>query len=144
MDLKNILNRYDTKSKNTSDVIPHFVSREANKKLIEKLEARNKVNISKGNYHFVNMLDKLKGRPSISSMLDNPRAHAQSQDMSTTNQKAELIRMAKITAIEARANMGTYEQTREQFITNYSPKINEYRMLPEIQGIFQQFIGKKV
>ena len=139
MDLKSVLKRYDTKSKNTSDLTPHYVSREANKKLIEKLEARNRANVSKGNYHFVNMLDKLKGRPSISSMLDNPKAHAQNQDISTTNQKAELVRMAKITANEARGNMGTYEQTREQFITNYSPKINEFRMLPEIQGIFQQF-----
>ena len=36
MDLKSVLKRYDTKSKNTSDLTPHYVSREANKKLIER------------------------------------------------------------------------------------------------------------
>ena len=138
MDLKSVLSRYDTKSKNTSDLTPHYVSREANKKLIEKLEARNKEHIKKNQYHYKSMLDQLKGNKTA-SMLDNPKAHAQNQDQSLSNQKMELIRMAKITANEARANMGTYEQTREQFITNYSPKINEFRMLPQIQGIFQQF-----
>ena len=138
MDLKSVLKRYDTKSKNTSDLTPHYVSREANLKVLAKLEARNNERKAKSKYHYTSMLDQLKTR-STSAMLENPKPYAQQLDQSSANQKMELIRMAKITANEARSDMATYDQTREQFITNYSPKINEFRMLPQIQGIFQQF-----
>jgi hypothetical protein len=138
MDLKSVLKRYDTKSKNTSDLTPHYVNREANLKVLAKLEARNNERKAKSKYHYTSMLDQLKTR-STSAMLENPKPYAQQLDQSSANQKMELIRMAKITANEARSDMATYDQTREQFITNYSPKINEFRMLPQIQGIFQQF-----
>ena len=138
MDIKSVLKRYDTKSTNTSNLMPSHVNRDANIKLLAKLEARNRANKANHQYHFKSMLDQLKGRSTM-AMLDNPRAYAQVQDPNLTNQKAELVRMAKITANEARKNMGTYDEAREQFITNYSPKINQFRMLPEIQGIFQQF-----
>jgi hypothetical protein len=138
MDIKSVLQRYDTKSTNTSNLMPSHVNRDANIKLLAKLEARNRANKANHQYHFKSMLDQLKGRSTM-AMLDNPQAYAQVQDPTLTNQKAELVRMAKITANEARRNMGTYDEAREQFITNYSPKINQFRMLPEIQGIFQQF-----
>ena len=138
MDIKSVLKRYDTKSTNTSNLMPSYVNRDANVKLLAKLEARNRANKTNHQYHYKSMLDQLKGRSTI-AMLENPRAYAQTQDQSLANQRAELVRMAKITANEARLSMATYDQTREQFITNYSPKINQFRMLPEIQGIFQQF-----
>ena len=138
MDIKSVLKRYDTKSTNTSNLMPSYVNRDANVKLLAKLEARNRANKTNHQYHYKSMLDQLKGRSTI-AMLENPRAYAQTQDQSVANQRAELVRMAKITANEARLSMATYDQTREQFITNYSPKINQFRMLPEIQGIFQQF-----
>jgi hypothetical protein len=138
MDLKSVLKRYDTKSKNTSDLTPHYVNREANLKVLAKLEARNNERKAKSKYHYTSMLDQLKTR-STSAMLENPKPYAQQLDQSSANQKMELIRMAKITANEARSDMALYDQTREEFITNYSPKINEFRMLPQIQGIFQQF-----
>jgi hypothetical protein len=138
MDIKSILKRYDTKSTNTSNLMPSHVNRDANIKLLAKLEARNQANKANHQYHFKSMLDQLKGRSTM-AMLDNPKAYAQVHDPNLTNQKAELVRMAKITANEARKNMGRYDEAREEFITNYSPKINQFRMLPEIQGIFQQF-----
>ena len=142
--MKNILARYDTASRNLSDLTPSFVNRDANVKLLNKLEERNREKLTKNPYNFKSIVEGMKSR-NISNMLANPEAYAVKADGNSNpeNQKIELIRMAKITATRARQIkpfvVSEYERAKDNFIDAYSKKIIEFRMMPTIQNIFEQF-----
>ena len=142
--MKNILTRYDTASRNLSDLTPSFVNRDANIKLLNKLEERNRQKLSKNPYNYKSIVDGMKSR-NISNILANPEAYAVKSDGNSNpeNQKIELIRMAKITAARARQVnpfvISEYEKAKDRFVDAYSKKIIEFRMMPTIQNIFEQF-----
>ena len=142
--MKNILARYDTPSRNLSDLTPSYINRDANVKLLKKLEERNIEKLSKNQYNFKSIVEGMKSR-NISNMLANPEAYAVKVDGNSNpeNQKIELIRMAKITAARARQVspfvITEYEKAKDRFVDAYSKKIIEFRMMPTIQNIFEQF-----
>jgi hypothetical protein len=142
--MKNIIAQFDTASRNLSDLTPSFVNRDANVKLLNKLEERNREKLNKNPYNYKSIVDGLKSR-NISNILTNPEAYAVKSDGNSNpeNQKIELIRMAKITATRARQInpfvITDYEKAKERFINAYSKKIIEFRMMPNIQNIFEQF-----
>lgn len=135
------MDNYDTKTKNLSDLTPHFKSREANLKLLKKLEERNlkKQTINKA-YRFDKRIDKLKGRV-VDAVLNNPQVYAVNQPLNIQSQKDELIRMAKILASNAREKLpeSQYNQAKDKFITQYSKKIHEFQLVPQIESIFENF-----
>jgi hypothetical protein len=140
--MKSILNQFDTKSVNTSDLTPHAVNRDKNIKLLKELDARNNARIASHKYKFTDMVSQLKSRPVIEG-LNNPAAYATDGNSNPNNQRMELTRMAKITASMARDKkpfiINDYENTKHKFISDYSKKINEFRMAPTIYDIFEQF-----
>ena len=142
--MKNILARYDTASRNLSDLTPSFVNRDANQKLLNKLEERNREKLNKNPYNYKSIAEGMKSR-TISNILANPEAYAVKLDGNSNpeNQKMELIRMAKITATRARQMkpfvITEYERAKNNFMDSYSRKIIEFRMMPTIQNIFEQF-----
>ena len=142
--MKSILNQYDTKSVNTSDLTPHAVNRDKNIKLLKELDARNKSRISKQKYNFKDMLSQLKSRPTVQSLV-NPAAYAVKLDGNSNpeNQKMELIRMAKATFAMARRKnpfiISDYDDVKNKFMSDYSKKIHQFRMIPTIEGIYEQF-----
>ena len=77
--MKNILARYDTASRNLSDLTPSFVNRDANVKLLNKLEERNREKLNKNPYNFKSIVQGMKSR-NISNMLANPEAYAVKAD----------------------------------------------------------------
>ena len=117
--MNKLLESLTTVSKNSVDLTPHSIDRSRNIKLLEALEARNKVRVSKNTYKFTNMLDKLKKRDII-QQLENPKAYATNAPERETAERAELLRMAKITASESRdpvTNVPTaeYVKNKENF-----------------------------
>ena len=67
--MEKILQKYDTKSfNNTAGLIPSYVDRSANMKLLQKLEARNKVRQSQNTYKYKNMIDGLKQRQTFTKI----------------------------------------------------------------------------
>jgi len=142
--MKNILARYDTASRNLSNLTPSFVNRDASVKLLNKLEERNREKLSKNPYNYKSIAQGLKSR-NISNILANPEPYAVKLDGNSNpeNQKIELIRMAKITATRARQVkpfvITEYERAKNNFMDAYSRKIIEFRMMPTIQNIFEQF-----
>ena len=142
--MKNILARYDTASRNLSNLTPSFVNRDANQKLLNKLEERNREKLNKNPYNYKSIAEGMKSR-TISNILANPEAYAVKLDGNSNpeNQKMELIRMAKITATRARQMkpfvITEYEKAKNNFMDSYSKKIIEFRMMPTIQNIFEQF-----
>ena len=100
-----LLKQFETKSVNLTDLTPHYVSRDANIKLLKKLEARNEARKQKNPYKFHDVLAHLKGR--TIRQLENPKAHAVDGNSNPENQKLELLRMAKITAKHSRENMSS-------------------------------------
>ena len=74
INMNKLLESLTTVSKNSVDLTPHSIDRSRNIKLLEALEARNRVRVSKNTYKFTNMLDKLKKRDVI-QQLQNPQAY---------------------------------------------------------------------
>lgn len=135
-----LLKQLDTKSVNLSDLTPHYVNRDANIKLLKKLDERNKARQQRTSYKYNDVLAHLKAR--TTRQLDNPKAYAVDGNSNPENQKMELIRMAKITAkkaMEGGSTMSEYLGKKEKFMTTYSKKINEFRMIPMIDDIFEKF-----
>ena len=63
--MNKILEQYSTASKNVADLTPNYVNRNANIKLLNKLEEINRGKLAKNQYNFKSMvmvlnLDKLK------------------------------------------------------------------------------------
>ena len=141
--MNKLLESLTTVSKNSVDLTPHSIDRSRNIKLLEALEARNRVRVSKNTYKFTNMLDKLKKRDII-QQLENPKAYATNAPERETAERAELLRMAKITASESRdpvTNVPTaeYVKNKENFETTYMSKIARFGLLPDIEAIFEMF-----
>ena len=141
--MQSILEKLTTVSKNTVDLTPHSIDRSRNVKLLEALEARNRVRVSKNTYKFTNILDKLKKRDII-QQLENPKAYSSNAPERETAERAELLRMAKITASESRdpvTNVPTaeYVKNKENFETTYMSKIARFGLLPDIEAIFEMF-----
>ena len=135
-----LLKQFETKSVNLSDLTPRHVNRDANIKLLKKLDERNKARQQRLPYKYNDVLAHLKVR--TTRQLDNPKAYAVDGNSNPENQKMELIRMAKITAkkaMEGGSTMSEYLDKKEKFMTTYSKKINEFRMIPTIEGIYEQF-----
>jgi hypothetical protein len=135
-----LLKQFETKSVNLSDLTPRHVNRDANIKLLKKLDERNKARQQRLPYKYNDVLAHLKVR--TTRQLDNPKAYAVDGNSNPENQKMELIRMAKITAkkaMEGGSTMSEYLDKKEKFMTTYSKKINEFRMIPMIDDIFEKF-----
>ena len=142
--MKKILEQYSSASKNVADLTPNYVNRNANIKLLNKLEEINRGKLAKNQYNFKSMVDGLKSRQT-ENILQNPNAYAVKSDGNSNpeNQKMELMRMAKITAARAQQTkpfiVSEYEKAKNNFIDVYSKKIIEFRMMSNIDGIFEQF-----
>ena len=141
--MQSILEKLTTVSKNTVDLTPHSIDRSRNVKLLEALEARNRVRVSKNTYKFTNILDKLKKRDII-QQLENPKAYSSNAPERETAERAELLRMAKITASESRDPVtnvpnADYVNNKEHFETTYMSKIARFGLLPDIEAIFEMF-----
>lgn len=141
--MNKILEKLDTTSKNVVDLTPHYIDRSRNVKLLEALEARNRVKVSKNTYKFNDMLNKLKKRDIFQQTL-NPSIYSSKAPEREIAERAELLRMAKITASESRdpkTNVPTidYIKNKEQFLTTYMSKIAHFGLLPDIEAIFEMF-----
>ena len=141
--MQNLLEKLTTVSKNMVDLTPHYIDRDRNIKLLNALEARNAVKKSKNTYRYTDMLSKLKKRDTIQQLV-NPQAYSSKAPERETAERAELLRMAKITANESRdpvSNVPTvdYVKNKENFLTTYMKKIAQFGLLPEVESIFEMF-----
>ncbi len=145
MNLEQLRKRLSTVSVNTVDLTPSYIDRSRTEKHLKELARRNEVKRKAHKYNYKDISKDIERRMP-ERKFTNPEALAVKLDGNSNpeNQKMELIRMAKITALHNKDKttnqpLASYDDARQNFTNQYSKKIIELRLMPVIEGIFDQF-----